>query len=196
MNVDDISRIIRAPNETAVFRDLVLDAQHDAHIHLPHELEGHLVFLLLRFLRGGKRLSGAVALHYLEAADKRGSARIDALSDTGDACLLLAGMFPEQARKRMVNAGYFAQIGRGCYHFLATKLLPANAELYHHLCDGFGEMLAVLRTLHNYNQTQAANAMLDAYELWQHGNCPTAFTELCEVNGGIPVRGEQQQYIL
>jgi len=195
MNIDDTSPIMRAPNETAMFQDMVLDAQHDAHIHLSHELEGHLVFLLLRFLRGGKRLSGAVALHYLEASNKRGSAQIDALSDTGDACLLLAGMFPEQARKRMVNAAYFAQIGWGCYHFLAAKLLPARAELYDHLCHGYGEMLGVLRTLHDY-ENHHETAMLDAYELWQHSGCPTAFAELSKLNGGIPIKGEQQQYVL
>ncbi|MDX8391917.1 MAG: hypothetical protein R8K53_05040 [Mariprofundaceae bacterium] len=192
--------IKQASSETAMFQDMVLDAEHDAHIQLPHALEGHLVFLLLRFLRGSKRLSGAVALHYLQAANQHGHAQISALSDTGDACLLLAGMFPGQAKRRMVNAGYFADVGLACYHTLAGKLLPSNAELYHQLCDGFGEMLGVLRTLHHYTQRgyhlhQSGSDMLDAYALWQHTACPTAFAELCEINGGIPVKSEQRHLL-
>ncbi len=192
MDIGRHPHLLQAANETALFQDMVLHAEYDAHIRLPQELEGHLVFLLLRFLRGGKRLSGAVALHYLEGINKRGSAQIDALSDTGDACLLLAGMFPEQARRRMVNAGYFAQVGLGCYHFLADKLMPSRGELYRQLCDGFGEMLGVLRALHHYDKNGMDNTMLDAYELWNHAGCSAAFSELHALNGAIPVRSEQQ----
>ena len=192
--------IHQAPNETALFQDMVLDAEHRAHIALPHDLEGYLVFLLLRFLRGGKRLSGALALHYLEAVQERGSARVDALSDTGDACLLLAGMFPEQARRRLVNAAYFAQIGMGCYRMLAERLLPRRAELYARLCDGFADMLGVLRLMRRDKTgespaSRAAESRMDAYEIWAQTGCATAYAELTRDSDATPVRCRQQHLI-
>jgi len=190
--MSDALHIHQAPNETALFQDMILDAEYRAHIALPHELEGHLVFLLLRFLRGGKRLSGALALHYLEAVQAHGSARVNALNDTGDACLLLAGMFPEQARRRMVGAGYFAQMGLACYRTLADCLLPRQAKLYHHLCNGFADMLGVLRSLHHSNIRKAEDNSMDAYELWASTGCAVAYAELREQRRAIPIRNEQQ----
>lgn len=184
-----------APTQQALFQDMILEAEHDAHIELPHELEAHLVFLMMRYLHGSARLSAAVALQFMEASGKRGSARIDALSDTGDVCLLLAGLFPEQARHRMVSAGYFARIGCDCYRFLADCTMASRSKMYQHLCDGFGDMLGVLRTLHHYDCHEWSGSMMDAYDLWQHTACPTAFAELCAAHGGTPMR-QEQQYIL
>jgi len=181
-----------APTQEALFQDMILEAGHDAHIELPHELEAHLVFLMMRYLHGNSRLSGAVALQFMEAAGKRGTARIEALSDTGDVCLLLAGLFPEQARRRMVSAGYFARIGCDCYRFLAGCTMASRSEMYQHLTEGFGDMLGVLRTLHHYDCREWSGSMMDAYDLWQHTACPTAFAELTAAHGSTPMRQEQQ----
>lgn len=184
-----------APTREALYQDMILEAEHDARIALPHELQAHLVYLMIRHERGHLRLSSAVALQFMEAAGMRGSARIDALSDTGDVCLLLAGLFPEQARRRMVSAGYFARIGCDCYRFLAGCTMASRAEMYLQLSEGFGDMLGVLRTLHHYSCKDWDNTMMDAYDLWQHTDCPAAFAELCAARGGTPVR-QEQQYLL
>ena len=188
-------QLYTAPTQEALFQDLVLEAEHDAHIELPHELEAHLVYLMIRYLHGSMRLNGAIALQFMEAAGKRGTARIEALNDTGDVCLLLAELFPEQARHRMVSAGYFARIGCDCYRFLAGATMATRAEMYQHLCDGFGDMLGVLRTMHHYDCHEWDNSMMDAYDLWQQTACPTAFAELCAAHGSTPMR-QEQQYIL
>jgi len=181
-----------APTQEALFQDMLLDAEHSAHIELAHDVEGYLVYLMMRFLRGNIRLNGAIALHYMEAAQQRGSARVDALSDTGDACLLLAGLFPEQARHRMVNVGYFARIGQDCYRFLAGCTMASRSEMYHALDEHFGDMLGVLRTLHHQDRQDTGHHVMDAYELWQHSNCRIAFDEMHTLSGAIPVRHEQQ----
>jgi len=184
-----------APTREASFQEMIRQAGYDAKIDLSHELEAHLVYLMMRYLHGSSRLNCAVALQVMKTAEARGGACIDTLNDTGDVCLLLAGLFPEQARRHMLSASYFARIGCDCYRFLAGCTMATRARMYRRLSDGFGDMIGVLRTLHHYDCRDWNRSMMDAYDLWQHTDCPTAFNELSAAHGSTPVRHDQQ-YIL
>ena len=86
-----------AETETALFQQLVLDAEQHAHISLSENLESYLVFLLQRFHKNADGLYEPLALKHLHAESESGRCRQYGLRNTGDSCLILAGLFPEHA---------------------------------------------------------------------------------------------------
>ena len=90
---------------TALWLDLVRESAQRAGVTLDEELESHLVFVLMRHLGDAGLGARVLALDYLEALLAQGSQRTRALRETGDRCLLIAGLFPEQAQRRRVSPG-------------------------------------------------------------------------------------------
>lgn len=180
-----------AETETALFQQLVLDAEQHAHISLSEDLESYLVFLLQRFHKNADGLYEPLALKYLQAENELGRCRQHKLRDTGDSCLMLAGLFPEQAKRRMVNVSYFVRLGRSSYHTLACSLKQSHADLYRQICYGFGAMLDVLHTIYGFTHLQEILSPMDAYELWQQTGSQHALHSINQGRVIIPVRSRQ-----
>lgn len=158
-------RIRTNGNPTALWHELIRDAEQRAHSSLDETLESYLVFTLMRH-QGDQQLAGRVmALELLEGLDCRGRRREDALRDVGDRCLLLAGLYPEQARERMVSLSYFVDLGRGSYDQLAAYLRAGLAELYQHLARSFAELVRVLVEVRMLSGVWQGLAPLDQYAL-------------------------------
>ncbi len=131
-------------NPTALWHGLIRDAEQRAHRDLDETLESYLVFTLMRH-QGDSQLAGRImAVELLEGLERSGRHREMALRDVGDRCLLLAGLYPEQADKRMVSLSYFVDMGRGSYDQLAAHVRAGLAELYTHLARSFAELVRVL----------------------------------------------------
>jgi len=182
-----------AATETALFQQLVLDAGQHAHITLSESLESYLVFLLQRFHKNADGLYEPLALKYLHAETETGRCRQHELRDVGDSCLILAGLFPEQAKRRMINISYFVRLGRSSYHTLACSLKQSHAELYQHICHGFGSMLDILHTIHDFTHMQNILSPMDAYDLWRHTGSQYALRNLNQGYATIPVRSQQKR---
>ncbi len=182
-----------AETVSALFLNLVLDAEDRAHINLPEIMESYLVFLLCRFNRRPHRLQESLAIQYLTARSKCGHSRLDNLRDAGDSCLLLAGLFPEQARRRMVTINYFVRIGRSCYSQLASSLRKSHSEMYVQLCAGFGLMLEVLQIIRHFREDSPELDPITAYNLWQETGSTHALALLGRNRGSVPVRCKQYQ---
>jgi len=180
-----------AATETALFQQLVLDAEQQAHISLSEDLESYLVFLLQRFHKNDDGLYEPLAVKYLQAENESGRCRQHGLRDTGDSCLLLAGLFPEQAKRRMVNVSYFVRLGRSSYHALACSLKQSHAELYQQICHGFGAMLDVLYTIHGFTHMQNILSPIDAYEIWRQTGSQHTLNAINQGRVMIPVRNQQ-----
>lgn len=185
--------IYTAETVSALFLDLVLDAEDRAQISLTEVMESYLVFLLCRFNRRSHCLQESVAIQYLTSGNECGNSRLDSLRDAGDSCLLLAGLFPEQARRRMVTISYFVRIGRSCYGQLATSLKKSHSEMYVQLSAGFGMMLDVLQIIRNFREERSGLDPLAAYDLWQATGSAHALTLLGGNGGSIPVHCNQYQ---
>ncbi len=190
----DIS-IHTAETETALFQQLVLDAEHQADISLSENLESYLVFLLQRFHKNADGLYEPLALKYLHAENRSGRCRQHELRDTGDSCLILAGLFPEQAKQRMVNISYYVRLGRSSYHALACSLKQSHAQLYQHVCHGFGAMLDVLHTIHGFTHMQNILNPIDAYDVWQQTGSKHALSHINQGRVATPVRSHQTRLI-
>jgi hypothetical protein len=133
--------------QLALWTDLVHEAEHGAATRLDEELESYLVFLLMGHTRDVQLDRNAVALDYLLARAESGTRLKQELRDVGDRCLLLAGLYPEQAERRLVSIGYFLELGSRAYDELANALRAGVAELYGHLAQAFAHLVRVLMEL-------------------------------------------------
>lgn len=171
-----------------LFHDLVCDAEQHAHIELPHAVEGYLVLTLLRHLNiwAARTLYQTLAPRLAAIVNPRVRASTGTLRDTGDACLMLAGLFPEQAHRRHVNVGYFVDIGQSAYAKLADT--DSSGSLFTELRAWFPGLIDVLQTIRS--RERALDAMT-AYETWQATGSRQAGKQL----PGMPIRTDQEQLI-
>lgn len=129
---------------TDLWQSVVRDAEQRAGQTLDESLESYLVFMLLRHQRDDQLGQRIVALEWLQAAQSSARVRESGLRDVGDRCLLLAGLYPEQAERRLVSLDYFVAIGRSAYDDLAAQLRAGLAELYAQLARAFTELVRIL----------------------------------------------------
>lgn len=137
-------RILTEETQTALWQRLVHEAERRSGHDLDETLESYLVFVLMRHLRDQGLGREAIALEYLHAHRSLGAAGHERLQKTGDHCLLLAGLFPERARRRRVPVTYYIDLGRGAYRDLGEVLRAGIAELYAQLAEGFENLVEVL----------------------------------------------------
>jgi hypothetical protein len=153
--------------QVALWTDLVHEAEQGAATRLDEELESYLVFLLMGHTRDVQLHCGAVALDYLLARAASGTRHKQELRDVGDRCLLLAGLYPEQAERRLVSIRYFLDVGSNAYEELASALSAGIAQLYGHLAQAFARLVRVLMEVRRHMR---AIAPLILHELCTAGS--------------------------
>jgi hypothetical protein len=136
--------IITDKPRVELFRDLVREGEERAHQPLDETLESYLVFTLIEHLRDPAIDTQPMAVALLDGLDQVGALREQRLRTVGDRCLLIAGFYPELARKRMVTPRYYAALGRHAYDELAAALRASLAELYLALSGAFDALVRVL----------------------------------------------------
>lgn len=141
---------IRQGAAAALWQALIHEALARDGGRLDESQESYLVFVLLRHQRDGHLLARIQALEWLEAQQRAGRARADALRDVGDRCLLVAGLFPDLAERRRVAVDYFIDLGRGAYQGVADAGRDAYAGLFAHLAASYRDLVAVLRGLRGH----------------------------------------------
>jgi len=151
--------------QVALWTDLVHEAEHGSATRLDEELESYLVFLLMGHTRDVQLHRSTVALDYLLARAATGTRHKQELRDVGDRCLLLAGLYPEQAARRLVSIGYFLDVGSRAYDELSNALRAGVAQLYGHLAQAFARLVRVLMEVRRH--------MRDVAPLLLHELCTT-----------------------
>ena len=139
-----MSTILTDTAATALWHDLVREAEQRGAAPLDDEIESYLVFLLMRHLRDAGLGGHVFALDYLATLDDVGTSRRDNLRDVGDRCLLIAGLYPQQAQRRLVSLNYFLDLGSRAYADIADVARTAYAELFRRLAAMFGRLVRVL----------------------------------------------------
>ena len=142
-----MSAILTDVPQLALWTDLIHEAEQGAAMRLDEELESYLVFVLMGHARDVQLGRNAVALDYLLARTQSRTRAKQELRDVGDRCLLLAGLYPEQAQRRLVNIGYFLDLGSSAYDELSNALSASIAQLYGHLAEAFAHLVRVLMQL-------------------------------------------------
>jgi hypothetical protein len=109
-----------APTQTLLWANLVQDASQKASVALSEIQESYIVFMLMRFITKCDLFDKTLALAYLESTLETYRMREVMLSETADTALLLAGLFPERAKKLNVMSSYFVDMSRLCFLDLAA----------------------------------------------------------------------------
>ena len=158
----------QAPIE--LWQDLVREAEDHSHRHLGEELQSYLVFTLHRFTQDQSFAHRVIALDFLAGLARAGRAREGELRDVGDRCLLLAGLYPEQARRRLVPLSYFVGIGASAYDEAASALRSDLSQLFSALARSFHALVTVLLQVRKLSGQWLGLDGLQRFELCQIGS--------------------------
>lgn len=132
----------------AIFVTLIRAGEAESHITLSFSLRTFLANCLVEHLRDPDIVRSVLALDLLESSRKPGAERIVSLKRAGDASLILAGLYPERARRLNVSAEYFRFIGQSSYASLAAQLMigltKERGALFNEVTAEFGSLERVL----------------------------------------------------
>jgi len=181
-----MTQLILEPTATAQWHALVSEAEVAAAQTLDETLEGYLVFLLMRFVARPDLANRALAIDYLRGSATQGQLQETQLRDVGDLCLLLSGMYPQQADRRLVQVSYYVDLGRGAYGQLAERLRHAGAGVYQQLCQGFVALMDVLQAMRSLDG-KPVMAPLQSLELWAETGSQSAWQRLRAQTDALPV---------
>ncbi|MBU1190953.1 MAG: hypothetical protein KKA36_00165 [Gammaproteobacteria bacterium] len=181
-----MTQLILEPTATAQWHALVSEAEVAAAQTLDETLESYLVFLLMRFVARPDLANRALAIDYLRGSATQGQLQETQLRDVGDLCLLLSGMYPQQADRRLVQVSYYVDLGRGAYGQLAERLRHAGAGVYQQLCQGFVALMDVLQAMRSLDG-KPVMAPLQSLELWAETGSQSAWQRLRAQTDALPV---------
>lgn len=136
--------IVTDRTQTALWQSLVRDAQARASRQLGDDLESYLVFTLMRHQTDARLAVRTIALEWLDTLLASGRRREIGLRDVGDGCLLIAGLYPQQAERRRVSLSYFQDIGSDAYRHLGEHASGGLESLFRALASAFAELVRVL----------------------------------------------------
>lgn len=186
-----MTRLMIQPTPTAQWQALLLEAEAAAHIELDEELESYLVFLLMRHTEDRGLAGHVLALDFLEGLAEPGRVGEERLREVGDHCLILSGLFPLRARRRMVRLDYYIDLGRSAYAQAADGVERHGrllAELLIRLAHDFVRLRDVLQTMAELGGERLLGP-LDAHELYSATGSKVALATMTEASGGVPIIG-------
>ncbi len=175
--------LLLEPTIEAQWKHILEQAEHQSRCQLDEELESYLIFTLIRFTQNPQLAVQALAPEYLQQFRLKHHASRQQLRDIGDQCLLISGLFPQRAEKRLVRVSYYVDMGRSAYQHLSTLLKQAFARLYQHLSHNFVPLMDVLQNI----RPDPALLPLQAFELWQDTGSAHARALLSQSTNAIPV---------
>lgn len=139
--------LVIQPTSLAQWYDLVNEAEVDCSLQLSEELESYLVFLLMRFVGQPQMVMNILAVDFLKGIHTSGKLRQKMLQEVGDKCLLIAGLFPESAKRRQLSESYYIHLGQNAYYALTHSCGESTAHLYAHLCTHFEPLRDVMHAM-------------------------------------------------
>lgn len=175
--------ILTSTTSTALWHDIIHEAEKTCAVALKEEVESYLVFLLMRYTNKPELAAQVMATEFLRGANLNSLQRQAALQDVGDKCLLFTGLFPSIAEKRRVSLSYFVQIGQTAYVAISTK----NNDLYGLLGHQFVSLMDVLQSVKLHSEACPDLLPLQAYELWNDTGSQRALSVLKQYTDAMPV---------
>lgn len=175
--------IMTRSGDTALWFEIIHDAEAACSISLHEELESYLVFLLMRHLRRTDLAGQILAKAFLDAMQVSGCQRLSSLRTVGDQCLLFAGLYPAVASKRQVRMRYFVDLGQAAY---SGGSCDAN-DLYAALCREFVPLMDVLQSVRRPGSRIPDLLPAEALELWSETGSRRALSQLRLYTKATPV---------
>lgn len=169
---------------TALWFDIIHEAETNCRTRLNEELEAYLVFLLSRYMTKPDVIKDIIASKFLDGLQLLPRAREKVMQEVGDECLIFSGLFPHIAAKRLVKVSYFIRLGQAAYDVISKK----HNDVYHLLAREFVPLMDVLQSIRCYSRQSVDLMPLEAYELWNESGSQRAFKVLSQYSQGVPVQ--------
>lgn len=154
--------IVTNVTTTALWHQVVHEAEESCSVTLNEELESYLVFLLMRYIDKPEFVKHVIASEFLQSLELDSIQQEVALREVGDKCLLFAGLYPSIAKKRLVRVSYFVNLGQAAYFRISRK----SNDLYEGLSHQFVALMDILQSIRHYSKQYPDLLPLEAYELW------------------------------
>lgn len=140
------------PTEIAEWRKLVLEGQEKSGFQLTEVVENYVVITLNAHVTHTQLASTVMAIDLLKNIHIKSVANAHALRSVGDQCLILAGLFPDRAKRKNVSAEYFRNLGENAYYVLsfANTFQKYNHALFYQLFENFSDLVQVLKAMRLY----------------------------------------------
>ena len=141
------------PTKEAGWYALISEAQALCGYQFDDDINHYLIITLDHFTSNQSLSDNIIAIDFLDAVELNGQISGTKLRAVGDQCLLLSGLFPENALKKNVNLNYFVQIGKQSYHLIAYRGFSQqyDSELFQNLSDNFVGLMDTLSTVRKLN---------------------------------------------
>lgn len=137
------------PTAIAEWRSLVLEGQEKAGILLTETIENYMVMTLDAFTAKIDLVTSVIAIDFLANVRVESLCHANGLRSVGDHCLILAGLFPDRAKRKRVSADYFMHIGQHAYYVLsyAARSHQIDHALFYQLFENFAELINILSAM-------------------------------------------------
>jgi len=184
--------LILNPTALAQWHTLLNEAQAHCALQINEEIESYVIFMLMRHINDAHLANRTLAVDYLTAIQENVNSQQTQLREVGDNCLIIAGLFPQRAEKKLVRISYFVNIGQGAYHMLAERS-NTFATLFDDLAAQFVQLMDILQAMRQVAREIPILSPLQAAELWEDTGSKQAFSQLKQYTSNIPVTSEDDQ---
>jgi hypothetical protein len=173
----------------SLWQNVIQEAQYICSTELQKDLELYLISLLMRYMNKPEFVCQAVAPQLLQGLNTNESKhREPLLQKVGDSCLLLSGLFPNHADKRLVKLSYFIKIGQGAY----IAISKTSNDIYSLLAQQFVSIMDILQSIRQYAKEIPDLLPLQAYDLWNETGSQRAFRILKQYSQATPATTHPQ----
>ncbi len=176
-------QILHNSTTTALWHDIIHEAEDQCDIHLKEDLESYLVFLMIRYTTKPHIINQIVATEFLTGIGLKFTERHQLLQAVGDKCLIYTGLFPKIAEKRLVQLSYFVKLGQSSY----ANISKTHNDLYGGLAKQFVSLMDVLQALRQYSNKYPDLLPLEAYELWNDTGSQRSLKILKQYTEALPL---------
>ena len=168
-------KVVALESPQAYFQELVHEAMSHQKIAASEEAEFYLVNLLNEFIDATRLFQSTpdglqqepLALMLARALRSNRHHRIQILKRLGDTTLYIAGFFPESVHRKIVDIGYYIQMGGTAYHTVSTLSEKGIVtELFEELSEKFVPLVDILSEISDKSMLKVNPDILHLYELW------------------------------
>ncbi len=147
--------IFRAePTRIAEWKELVTEGQEKSGFRLTEPVENYVVITLDANTANSQLSSSVIAIDFLNNIHIHSVKNSQTLRFIGDQCLILAGLFPDRAKRKNVSENYFRHLGENAYYVLSFASSPTKLDrtLFYQLFENFAELIKVLQAMREFSR--------------------------------------------
>ena len=144
------------PTQIAEWRKLVVEGQQKVGFQLTENIENYVVITLDAHTTNTELSSSVIAIDFLNNIHVKSTRNLQRLRMVGDQCLILAGLFPDRAKRKNVSADYFKNLGENAYYVLSFATIASKADhrLFYQLFENFSDMIEILKSMRMVEQSR------------------------------------------